>query len=170
MWLVRTRDDWAALLARLGLAVVMLPHGAQKAFGWFDGEGVQATIGSMSEQGLPVIVPVFVVLTELLGSLGLLAGLLGRLAAAGIAAVMLGAIVLVHFSNGFFMNWTGKQAGEGFEYHLLALALAAVVFIKGSGALSVDRALSRRAEESAPGDWAHVGVTAPDTDAIPSRR
>jgi len=82
----------------------------------------------------------------------------------------LGAIFLVHLPNGFFMNWTGKQAGEGFEYHLLALALTAVVLIQGSGTLSLDRALSRWAEEPAPRDWAHVGVTAPDTDPIPSRR
>jgi putative oxidoreductase len=170
MWLTRTGDDWAALLARVGLAIVMLPHGAQKAFGWFGGEGLQATISSMSEQGLPVIIPVFVVLAELLGSLGLLVGLFGRLAAAGISVVMLGATFLVHLPNGFFMNWTGKQAGEGFEYHLLALALATVVLIKGSGTLSFDRARSRRAEEPVPGDWTHVGVTAPDTDPTPSRR
>jgi hypothetical protein len=47
-----------------------------------------------------------------------------RLAAAGIAAVMLGAVATVHVANGFFMNWGGTQSGEGFEYHILALGLA----------------------------------------------
>ena len=170
MWAIHTRDDWGALTARVSLAIVMFPHGAQKAFGVFGGEGFAATITGMTEQGLPVIVPVFVVLAELVGSIVLLAGLLGRLAAASIAAVMLGAVVLVHFEHGFFMNWSGKQAGEGFEYHLLAIGLATVVLIKGSGALSVDRAIERFREEPAAAHWAHVGVTAPDTDATPSRR
>ena len=40
------------------------------------------------------------------------------------------------------MNWTGQQKGEGFEYHLLALALLLIVMMKGAGLLSVDRALS----------------------------
>jgi putative oxidoreductase len=61
--------------------------------------------------------------------------------AAGVAAVMAGAVATVHLANGFFMNWSGTQAGEGFEYHILALALALVVVISGSGAASVDRAL-----------------------------
>jgi len=45
----------------------------------------------------------------------------------------------VHLPDGFFMNWTGTQQGEGFEYHLLAIAIGLAVFIKGSGAMSVDR-------------------------------
>jgi putative oxidoreductase len=168
MWLVRTGRDWATLPARLGLAVVMFPHGAQKAFGWFGGDGLAATVATMGEQGLPVIVPVLVVLAETLGSLALLVGLLGRLAALGIGLVMLGAIYLVHLPHGFFMNWTGRQAGEGFEYHLLALALTMVVMIKGSGALSVDRLLTRGREASVPADGRHVGAAAPDTDPSPA--
>ena len=144
----------------------MLPHGAQKALGWFGGEGLRATVEQMSEQGIPVALALTVVAGELLGSLALLVGVLGRVAAAAIALNMLGAIVLVHMSNGFFMNWTGTKAGEGFEYHLLAMGLALVVFIKGSGALSIDRALKRRAaqpslfESRAP--LAHVGASTPD--------
>ena len=55
---------------------------------------------------------------------------------------MVGAIATVHLANGFFMNWSGAQKGEGFEYHILAIALALVVMLRGSGAASVDRALS----------------------------
>ena len=55
------------------------------------------------------------------------------------------AVAMSHLANGFFMNWSGQQKGEGYEYHLLALALAAIVVVKGSGAYSVDRALTERA-------------------------
>jgi putative oxidoreductase len=86
---------------------------------------------------------VLVVLIESLGAIALMVGAAGRLAALGIIAVMTGAVVTAHLPNGFFMNWTGQQAGEGFEYHLLAIALAAVVLISGSGRASVDRAVAR---------------------------
>ena len=68
---------------------------------------------------------------------------------------MAGAI-LTHAPAGFFMNWFGKlPAGtEGFEYHLLVTALAAVVVIKGSGALSLDRASSRALRRSGGRKWA----------------
>jgi len=59
---------------------------------------------------------------------------------------MTGAILTVHLPNGFFMNWSGQQAGEGFEYHLLVLAMVVTLMIKGSGALSLDRLLTRRAK------------------------
>ncbi len=147
MWLMRTSNDSAALVARVMLGIVMLPHGLQKTLGWFGGDGFEKTIQGMGEQGIPALLAILVMATEVLGSLALLVGLLGRLAAAGIAAIMLGAIVLVHAAHGFFMNWMGSQAGEGFEYHLLALALAAVVMIRGSGALSLDQAFAAEDDE-----------------------
>ncbi len=168
MWLLWTPHDRAALVARVALGVVMFPHGAQKALGWFGGEGFWATVESMGQQGMPATMAVLVMAGELLGSLALVVGLLGRVAAAGIATIMLGAIFLVHGQHGFFMNWTGAQAGEGFEYHLLALALALVVLIRGSGALSIDRALGGDDEDVAF-EPSHVGLTAPDVDGAPSR-
>jgi len=141
---MRTSDSSAALAARLALGAVMFPHGAQKAFGWFGGEGLGATIDGMSQHGIPVALALGVVAGELLGSLALVVGLLGRLAASGILVIMLGAVVLVHLEHGFFMNWTGAQAGEGFEYHLLAIALILGVLVHGGGALSIDRLLARR--------------------------
>jgi putative oxidoreductase len=167
MGLMRTPDDRAALLARVVLGLVMFPHGAQKAFGWFGGEGFRATIEGMGQQGIPAALAGLIVAIELLGSLALIIGWLGRLAAGGIAAIMLGAIFLVHAQHGFFMNWTGAQAGEGFEYHLLALALALVVVIRGSGALSIDRALAE--DEPSAFEPTHVGLSAPDVDGSPSR-
>jgi putative oxidoreductase len=76
------------------------------------------------------------------GGLGLIVGLLTRVAALGIIITMAVAILMVHSKVGFFMNWSGNQRGEGFEYHLVVIALAVVVMVKGAGAFSFDSALS----------------------------
>jgi putative oxidoreductase len=136
---------------RLGLGIVMFPHGAQKALGWFGGNGFSGTVQFFTQNmGVPLPLALLAIAAEFLGSLGLIVGLLGRVAALGIAAVMLVAIATVNLANGFFMNWGGNQAGEGFEYHLLALAMAIAVIIGGSGALSIDRALTNDGRASAP--------------------
>jgi putative oxidoreductase len=138
-----TEGDGGATVARVALGAVMLPHGAQKLLGWFGGYGFQGTMGFLTTQvGLPYPIAVLVILIESIGSLALVLGLAGRVMAAGMAAVMVGAVVTTHLPNGFFMNWAGTQKGEGFEYHLLAIALALIVMLRGSGAASVDRALS----------------------------
>lgn len=143
--LIRTDADRTTALLRVALALVILPHGAQKLLGWFGGFGPSATIGFFEATwGVPAVLTLLVIAAEFFGGLGLLAGLLSRVAAAGIAAVLVGAVALNHWGNGFFMNWTGAQPGEGFEYHILALALAAAVVIRGAGAWSIDRALMRR--------------------------
>lgn len=142
--LVATHDDVGATVARLALGLVMLPHGAQKALGWFGGGGFSATVAGMSQMGIPAPLVVLVIAAEFLGALGLVFGLLGRVSALGIAAVMAGATLMVHLPHGFFMNWMGAQQGEGFEYHLLAMGLAAIVMIKGSGAFSLDRLIARK--------------------------
>lgn len=95
-----------------------------------------------TQAGLPYPIALLVILIESFGALALVIGLAGRVMAAGVAAVMAGAVATVHLGNGFFMNWTGAQKGEGFEYHILAIALAVVVILRGSGAASVDRALT----------------------------
>ncbi len=140
--LMRTSDDAGALIARIFLAVVIFPHGAQLTLGWFGGQPLWGTLEYFARMGTPKPVAALVCLAQLLGPLGLLVGLLGRLAALGIAAVMVGAIAMVHWQVGFFMNWLGKQKGEGYEYHLLAIGLALVVLVKGSGRWSLDRAIA----------------------------
>jgi putative oxidoreductase len=84
-----------------------------------------------------------IICTEFFGGLGLIVGLLTRIAALGIGVEMIGAIFLVHLPNGFFMNWFGTQKGEGFEYHLLTIAMAAALLLRGAGAFSADLALSK---------------------------
>jgi len=134
-------------LQRVVLATVIGAHGAQKLLGWFGGWGFDGTVHWFTQDlGAPWIVAVLVVLGDSLGMLALAAGFLTRLVAAGAAATMLGAIVLVHAQNGFFMNWAGAPHGEGFELHLLALALALPLIVTGGGAWSVDAILARRAK------------------------
>ena len=140
--LIATTDDAAPLIARLVLGLVIFPHGAQKALGLFGGPGISGTIGFMhGMMHIPVVLVYLAIAAEFLGSLGLIAGFLGRVAAFGIACNMLVAIFTAHMGNGFFMNWGGTQKGEGFEYHLLAIGLALIVMVYGSGRASVDRAL-----------------------------
>jgi putative oxidoreductase len=81
---------------------------------------------------------------EFFGSLGLILGLLTRVAAFGVAVNMTVALIMIHVHVGFFMNWFGNQKGEGYEYHLLALALAIPLMIRGGGAFSIDGALTRK--------------------------
>ena len=147
MWkkLVGTSDDYGVMVVRIALGLVMFPHGAQKVLGWFGGHGFNATMAAFTGQmGIPARLAALAIAAEFLGGLGLIVGLLGRVAAVGIFAVMLVVVLKFHLAVGFFMNWTGTQQGEGFEYHVLAAAMALAVIIKGSGALSIDRMLSRR--------------------------
>jgi len=144
--LLATDRDAGGAVARLALALVIFPHGAQHALGWFGGYGFTGTHAWMTGTlGFPSALAALAIVTELLAPLALLVGLAGRAAALGVAGIMAGAIS-THTGNGFFMNWFGRlPAGqEGFEYHLLVLALAAVVVAKESGALSVDRWLASR--------------------------
>ena len=90
---------------------------------------------------LPVPLAFLAVTSEFLGGVGLILGLLSRVAAIGICVTMLSAIVMVHGRYGLFMNWLGDRKGHGIEYHLLAIALAIAIVVRGSGALSLDRLL-----------------------------
>jgi len=142
--ILSTTDDPVATLSRVVLALVMFPHGAQKVLGWFGGYGFSGTMQFFTEQmGIPAVLAFLAIAAEFLGPLALALGLAGRVAAAGIAVNMAVAVWMVHLPNGFFMNWFGNQKGEGYEYHLLAIALALVVVIRGSGAWSLDRRLGR---------------------------
>ncbi len=142
--LISTSDDFTLTVVRLVLGVVFFAHGAQKMLGWFGGYGFHGTMGFFTQMmHVPAPLAFLAICAEFFGGLGLLLGLLSRVAAFGISVNMLVAIFTVHIHNGFFANWTGQQKGEGFEYHLLALALLLVVMIKGAGALSIDRALSK---------------------------
>lgn len=141
--IINTQNDVAATVLRLTLGVVMFPHGAQKMLGWFGGYGFEGTMGFFTGQmGIPAVFAFLAILAEFAGALGLITGLLTRVAAFGIACVMVVATLTSHLAHGFFMNWYGNQSGEGFEYHLLALGLAIAIMIRGGGAFSIDKKIS----------------------------
>jgi putative oxidoreductase len=147
--LVHTDHDWLLTVVRLVLGIVFFAHGAQKLLGWFGGAGFNGTMNLFTHQmGIPVPLAFVAIAAEFFGGLGLIVGLLGRVAAFGIICNMLVAVVMVHSHVGLFMNWYGNQQGEGFEYHLLAIALGLAVVVKGSGAFSCDRLLTRPSRES----------------------
>ncbi len=140
-----TPADPTATIARLALGIMILPHGMQKLFGLFGGYGYAGTMGYFTETlGIPWLFAFLAIVAEFFGGLGLITGFLGRVAALGVGTVMLVGALMSHVQHGFFMNWSGQlQAGqEGFEFHILAVALALIVVLRGSGALSLDRLLT----------------------------
>jgi putative oxidoreductase len=142
--LMSTSGDVSLTTLRVVLGVVFFAHGCQKMLGWFGGNGFHGTMGFFTQHmGMPAPVALLIICAEFFGGLGLIVGLLTRIAALGIAGDMIGAIFIVHLQNGFFMNWMGTQKGEGFEYHLLVIAMAAALLLRGAGAFSADRALSK---------------------------
>jgi putative oxidoreductase len=141
-WMVGTDGDWVITIIRIVLGVVFFAHGAQMALGWFGGAGLQSTVRTFRENlRIPAPLAVLSVAAEFLGGLGLIVGLLSRIAAFGIAVVMSVALLVVHRKFGFFMNWFGEKQGHGIEYHVLVLALALAVMIRGAGAFSLDQVL-----------------------------
>ena len=143
--LLSTDDDSASLVLRLSLGIVFFPHGAQKVFGWFGGQGFAGTMAAFTEKmGIPALFALLAIIAESLGPVALVSGFLTRVAAFGIACNMVVAIFMVHLKNGFFMNWFGRQQGEGFEYHILALTIAIALMIGGGGRWSVDRLIAKK--------------------------
>ena len=127
--------DLALLIARVIVGIVFMAHGAQKLFGAFGGPGLSGVVQMMGPLGY------LVAIGEFFGGLGLIVGFLSRFSALSLIVIMVGAIGMVHGKVGFFMNWMGNQGGEGFEYHLLAIAILLVILIAGPGRLAVARAL-----------------------------
>jgi len=145
--LFKTNDSFTSMMARLTVGLVMFPHGVQKVLGWFGGYGFSATMNFFTGQlHIPALFAFLAIAAEFAGSIALITGFFSRVAAFGIAVVMVVAAFMVHAANGFFMNWAGTQKGEGFEYHLLAIGLAIVVILSGGGKWSIDRLLARRLE------------------------
>ncbi len=149
--ILETSNDKVQTVIRVTLGVVMLPHGLQKLLGWFGGHGFEGTMGFFTGQlGIPAVFAFLAIVAESFGAMALIVGALSRVSAIGVSAVMAVALQM-HLGNGFFMNWGGKQAGEGFEFHLLALALGVAVIIRGAGAYSVDQLISRRLGKESSG-------------------
>jgi putative oxidoreductase len=145
--LFRTDNDVATAIARLVLGVIFFAHGSQKMLGWFGGYGFSGTMGFFTGAlHVPAIFAFLAIVAEFFGGLGLIFGFLTRIAAFGVLSNMVVAIAMVHSQFGFFMNWAGTQKGEGYEYHLLVLAVTVLLIIRGAGAASLDRLLSSSAK------------------------
>lgn len=142
---------WGVLLLRLGLGIVMFPHGAQKLLGWFGGPGYGASMKFFASMHIPAPLGFLVIMTEFFGALALVLGVFTRLAALAVTVEMIVAVAMVHAANGFFMNWFGNQKGEGFEYHILAITLGVAIIIMGAGRLSIDHLISRSLGRSSTG-------------------
>ena len=143
--LFHTDGGWAGLILRFTLGLVMFPHGAQKLLGWYGGFGFEGTMGAYTQKiGMPWVLAFLVIIGEFFGSLALLAGLLTRFTAASLAVIMLEAVTMVHLPHGFFMNWFGKQQGEGYEYHVFVIGIAAALLVVGAGRWSIDREVTAR--------------------------
>jgi putative oxidoreductase len=141
--LYATDESTATSILRLVLGFVFFAHGAQKMLGWFGGFGFSGTMNFFTGMmHIPAPLAFLAIAAEFFGGMGLILGFLTRIAAFGIGVNMLVAIMTVHRAFGFFMNWSGTQKGEGFEFHLLVLAIVAFLMIRGAGAFSVDRVLS----------------------------
>jgi len=131
------------LIVRVFLGVIFFAHGAQKVFGWFGGPGLRGTIAYFKQAlGVPPPLSVLAALTELLGGVGMIVGLLVRPAAVGLIIVMLVAVATVHWRNGFFINWSLEPGkAHGFEMNFALIGMALAVLVGGAGAWSIDRYL-----------------------------
>ena len=147
--IIATQDDTALFILRLLLGIVFFPHGMQKVFGWFGGHGFSGTMeGFMVSMGIPAFFAFLAIMAESAGSLGLITGFLTRIAAFGITCNMVVAVAMIHYKYGFFMNWFGKQSGEGYEYHMLVVAITIALMIKGAGRWSADSFLTKMMNKS----------------------
>lgn len=143
--LIQTKDDYALLVLRIFLGLVFFPHGMQKVFGWFGGSGFSASMEMFTAKaGFPAALALLAIMAESLGSIALISGLFTRIAALGIGVNMIVCALGNHVKNGFFMNWMGTQKGEGFEYHLLVIAISAALIIGGGGKWSLDGLIDRK--------------------------
>lgn len=141
-FLFATDNDWAGLVLRLTVGLILFPHGAQKLLGWFGGPGISGIMEWLTQVvKLPWIVAAAVVLIEFAGALAIIAGVGTRFWAVAVIGLMVGIVLTSHLQNGFFMNWEGSKSGEGYEYHLLMIGLSVGLLILGGGRYSVDRLL-----------------------------
>jgi putative oxidoreductase len=140
-----TQDQLGGLILRVSVGFIMFPHGAQKLLGWFGGYGYRASMQYFTtSMHLPATIAFLVIIIEFFGSIGLIIGFATRLWALGFIAIMAGAIITTNFKNGLFMNWFGLQQGEGYEYHLLVIAICLALLVEGAGKFSIDYLLTRR--------------------------
>jgi putative oxidoreductase len=139
--LIKTTDNYTLLFLRVVAGGIIFPYGMQKLLGWFDdfggGVGVHESLQRLKQKNVPAFIGWLVIIGQSLGSIALVLGCLGRIAALGNFIIFTGALI-THSPDGWTMNWFGKKKGEGIEYFILLLSLLLIIIISGSGALSFD--------------------------------
>ena len=135
--LLQTNADYVPTFLRIIAGITIFPYGMQKLFGWFGGWGIKKTLKQLTLKKIPTFIAWLVIVGQSFGSIGLLAGFLGTIAAGGLFIIFTGALI-VHLPDGWTMNWFGEKKGEGIEYHVMLLSLLLIVIVRGSGAMSID--------------------------------
>ena len=128
--------DVALLLSRLAIGFVLLAHGWQK-YSDYTLDGTTAAFGDMGVPA-PAAAALFATVVEIVGGIALIAGLLTPVAAALNIVNLAGALVIVHVTNGVFVD------DGGYELVLALIAGLIVVLALGAGRFSVDELLARR--------------------------
>ena len=135
--LLHTDPDYAWTFLRIIAGLIIFPYGMQKLFPWFGGWGIKKTLKQLTLKKIPTFIAWLVIVGQSFGSIALVAGFLGRIAAGGLFIIFTGALI-VHLPDGWAMNWFGEKKGEGIEYHVMLLSLLLIVIVRGSGAMSID--------------------------------
>lgn len=145
--LLQTDTNYVWTFVRIIAGIIIFPYGMQKLFGWFDGVGIKGTLDQMAARRVPKFIAWMIIIGQSFGSMALILGFLGRIAAGGLFIIFAGALI-VHLPDGWSMNWFGKKSGEGIEYHVMLLTLLLIVIVKGSGAMSIDVWLTHAIREA----------------------
>ena len=145
--LLQTDSDYVYTFLRIIAGIIVFPYGMQKLFGWFSAPGfgapgIKASLEQITARNIPKFIAWLIIIGQSFGSIALMSGFLGRIAAGGLFIIFTGALI-VHLPDGWTLNWFGSKKGEGIEYFVLLLSLLLVIVLKGSGALSVDLWLTR---------------------------
>jgi putative oxidoreductase len=135
--LIHTDPDYAWTFLRIIAGLIIFPYGMQKLFPWFGGWGIKKTLEQLTLKKIPTSIAWLIIIGQSFGSIALVAGFLGRIAAGGLFIIFTGALI-VHLPDGWTMNWFGEKKGEGIEYFVMLLSLLLIVIVRGSGAMSID--------------------------------
>jgi putative oxidoreductase len=140
--LLHTNADYVYTFIRTVAGIIVFPYGMQKLFGWFCApgfgpRGIKGSLKQITAREIPKVIAWLIIIGQSFGSIALIIGFLGRIAAGGLFLIFTGSLI-VHLPNGWTLNWFGSKKGEGIEYFVLLLSLLLVIVINGSGALSTD--------------------------------
>jgi putative oxidoreductase len=144
--LLQTDPDYVYTFLGIMAAIIVFPYGMQKLFGWssapgFGAPGIKSSLEQLTERNIPKFIAWLIIIGQAFGSIALMSGFLGRIAAGGLFIIF--TVALSPLAGWWTLNWFGSKKGEGIEYFALLLSLLPVIVLKGSGALSMDLWLTR---------------------------